>query len=617
MPPPSWPLPAPDGWPFLIDDVRRGDWPRSRDSEEPLRAVGPHERYRLTGLLDRGGQANIWMAEDATHRGPVVVKAARPHLDRIDARRLQREARILDTVGANPHVVGLWDWGPASLRSAGRVAADAAADPARDLWMVLPVRPHWLIEDALAHFGAFGVRVGEQLAVELSTALAHLHRQDVVHRDVSPRNVLLTESGVALADLGSAWSPTYVDQGVEHSISDRLTAAVRAPRTADWFAPEVVDGEAQHRNRAADVFCWGLYVFAAVTGYHPWSFGTRIGHLWLDLEEQDRLTARLAPLRSVEEAVPDDRLAGLLSRALSRRADDRPTAEEIVAGLTSDPPPVGRRSNRLVPDHTRHMWARTTSFRRRSLGILSAVTLTGTVGLVWAADRAPDVPLQLGPTPTATASPTVAPTDPDAISWADRPPSRPPGRDLYLQSLTAPAPGWPVGTSDTVDQAFRDGVYAVRPRSKGDSAFLPLPVDAGLSDVAVSATATLRSGQGFWGVWCRGTDEDATDAYYFQISHTASIRILVLDGSRYGGGTGWKRLQGVDVSEPTTVSGRCADVPGAPVRLTMSVNGRDVLTYDESSHLLGPGYVGISAQTFGDVDGPTSVGGFSTVGVTR
>lgn len=115
--------------------------------------------------------------------------------------------------------------------------------------------------------------------------------------------------------------------------------------------------------------------------------------------------------------------------------------------------------------------------------------------------------------------------------------------------------------------------------------------------MVVTATATLRSRQGLWDVWCRGLDNNPSDAYLFLISHTAAVQITL---TGFQDGTGWKHFNEIDVSQPITVSARYADTPGAPVQLTMAVNGRQVLSY-RPRKLLGPGYSGITTQPFGDV----------------
>jgi hypothetical protein len=227
--------------------------------------------------------------------------------------------------------------------------------------------------------------------------------------------------------------------------------------------------------------------------------------------------------------------------------------------------------------------------------------------------RTPE-PTTPAPSPTettSTAGPTGSNSPPsDQIRWADLESFRPTGPTLYEQSFADPAPAWPTGDSDTYELTLQDGILRLHPLAKNEGVTVtaPAPLNTHQSDLVVSATATLSSGQGFWGVWCRGVDTTPSNAYYFEISHTAAVRILVLDGSQFGSGTGWFYLDGVDASQPTTISARCDDVPGAPIELTMAVNGRTALRYRVANQdpVLGPGFSGISARTFSDVEGTTA-----------
>jgi hypothetical protein len=103
-------------------------------------------------------------------------------------------------------------------------------------------------------------------------------------------------------------------------------------------------------------------------------------------------------------------------------------------------------------------------------------------------------------------------------------------------------------------------------------------------------------------VWCRGTDPTGTNRYEFQLSHGGAVRITMPDNTA----TDWVYLrdQGivVDVSTPVTLTARCRDLTGAPVELTLAVNGQTVLTHEPIA-VLGPGYAGLQAMPFSDVDG--------------
>jgi hypothetical protein len=302
-------------------------------------------------------------------------------------------------------------------------------------------------------------------------------------------------------------------------------------------------------------------------------------------------------------------LRGLIVDALCPDPTGRPTAHDLLAVLDG-----GRRRRPALRSRPRVVVG----------AVVAAALVVASGGVAWstgaltlgAAD--PCAPAHATSSPV-TVSPAPSTADPDNIVWAEQPEFTATGAELYTQSFADGTAGWPMGRTPTYESRTDGCAYIVRPLAKGDAAYLaaPAPDEALAADVTVEATATLRAGQGFWGVWCRGVDKGASAAYYFQISHTSAVRILVLDGTPYGGGVSWKHLDGVDVTRPTTITARCADVPGAPVQLTMAVNGREVLSFRPGTGLLGPGYAGVLSATFGDVDGPTAQEGFTRFAIRR
>ena len=301
----------------------------------PLRAVGPDGRYELLGRLNGGGQAVLWAARDTENLRLVAVKTTSPHLgaagkdtdaarrqvDGADA-RLRRELEILRSlkrVGA-PHVMPLLDGGPGRLLGRGD---DGAGETART-WLALPLLPHVTLADLLRrHPQGLPEDAAWEYTRDLARALDALHEHDdqqaglglVVHRDLSPGNVLATPAGVYVADFGMAWSANLPDADVAHTTG--LTGLHGAGATAGWVAPERLRPETgegpgpvpAERDPAGDVFAWGLHAFSALTGRHPWAAydptGGRLGfhhHVSEAMRRGDPID--LAPLDSYDWTAP-------------------------------------------------------------------------------------------------------------------------------------------------------------------------------------------------------------------------------------------------------------------------------------------------------------------------
>ena len=202
----------------------------------------PFGRYRLVELLGRGGMGDVWRAYDTVTDRVVAVKVLPAHLanDQTFQERFRREARAAAGLN-NPHVVPIHDFGEID----GRLFVDMRLIEGEDLGTLLgrgPLPP------------ARAIRVIEQIA----SALFAAHRIGLVHRDVKPSNILVTEDDFAY----------LIDFGIARAAGEAgLTDTGAAVGTWAYMAPERFStGSADAR---ADVYALTCVLFEALTGELP------------------------------------------------------------------------------------------------------------------------------------------------------------------------------------------------------------------------------------------------------------------------------------------------------------------------------------------------------------
>jgi len=245
------------------------------------------DRYELVRHIARGGMGDVYEAEDRLLQRRAAVKlyrAASP----ADRARFDAEVRVL--AGLNhPGLVRVYDAGPHG----------------EDAFVVLELIEGAPLSETLTR-GAIPPTEVAALGAELSDALAYIHAQGVVHRDVTPANVLCDEDG----------RPRLVDFGIARLLdSPRLTATAIAVGTAAYMSPEQVQG--LDVTPAADVYALGLVLLEAITGRREFE-----GSM------QEVATARLVRDPDTDRGVPGA-WRTLLAAMTSRIPEERPTTEEV------------------------------------------------------------------------------------------------------------------------------------------------------------------------------------------------------------------------------------------------------------------------------------------------
>ncbi|WP_433269825.1 serine/threonine-protein kinase [Micromonospora vinacea] len=269
-----------------------------------------HDRYVLHERIGLGGMSEVWRGDDEVLGRPVAIKvlagqfATDPQL----RATIQREARAAARL-THPHVTQVYDYAEATL--AGGV-----------------VVPYLVMELVDGHNLADRLRSGPlpwpeavRVAGQIAAALAAAHRIGVVHRDVKPGNVMLTDTGAKVLDFGIA-----ALGGLDSQSGEPLMG------TPAYFAPERLT--AGPPDPASDVYALGALLYRTLTGRAPLPVQS-----WEDALEVHRRGTPVPPLRV--PGLPAD-IAELTVACLAANPADRPSAAHLArrfgAGQPVEPP---------------------------------------------------------------------------------------------------------------------------------------------------------------------------------------------------------------------------------------------------------------------------------------
>jgi serine/threonine protein kinase len=279
---------------------------RSPFSPEPGLLIAG--RYRLLRPLGSGASAYVWAAKDIALGRDVAVKLLSGSIAQGggERERLRREARLLALLD-HPRITTVYDY-VETVESGETGAADRIRNP-----MLVTELLQGIDLGTRLKQGPLPVRTALEVCAEIADALGAAHRAGIVHRDVKPGNVMLTDKGAKLLDFGISRRDTDVD----------LTGAL-VIGTPSCMAPEQWRGLSV--GPAADIYGLGCLLFWCLSGRAPYPErempALGLAHL---LEEPPALPERAGVTSTVAE---------LYQRCMRKDAAGRPSARDVARVLT-------------------------------------------------------------------------------------------------------------------------------------------------------------------------------------------------------------------------------------------------------------------------------------------
>jgi tetratricopeptide (TPR) repeat protein len=268
-------------------------------------------RYSLQRELGRGGMATVYLAQDIRHDRPIAVKVLHPELAAtLGPERFRREIRVAAQL-QHPQILPVYDSG-----------ADAGV-----LWFTMPYVEGETLRQRLQRTGALPVPEAARILGGIARALAYAHRRGVIHRDVKPENVLISQENVFLADFGVA-------KPVDGAANQYLTTGGLVVGTPTYMAPEQAAADAATDHRA-DIYAFGVLAYELLAGEPPFA------NLPLGLLFAAHASREPEPITRRRPDVPPP-LASLIARCLRKDPAQRwDSADELwgVLQATALPAP--------------------------------------------------------------------------------------------------------------------------------------------------------------------------------------------------------------------------------------------------------------------------------------
>jgi len=220
------------------------------------------DRYKLLKKLGAGGMGAVYKASDTSLEKTVAVKILLPGLSTETIIRFQQEARMAAKLD-HPNIVKVLDFGQT---------------PGGDLYLIMDYVGSVCLEDMIKKAGRLPLEQALPIFIQIAAGLQHAHSNKVLHRDVKPSNIMISEKHEEM-------NVQLVDFGLAKLQSDNQKLTTTGVRVGSplYMSPEQAGGE--EVDERSDIYSMGCLMFKALTGVPPLQGETYLDTIMMQRDE--------------------------------------------------------------------------------------------------------------------------------------------------------------------------------------------------------------------------------------------------------------------------------------------------------------------------------------------
>lgn len=284
-------------------------------------------RYEVRSLIGRGGMAQVHLGRDTKLSRLVAIKMLRVDLarDAVFQTRFRREAQAAASLN-HPNIVAVYDTGEEAVRGADGHSVSVP-------YIVMEYVEGNTVKELLGDGTPVPIPEAVEITGGVLSALEYAHDSGLVHRDIKPGNVMLTNSGKV----------KVMDFGIARALADSqatVTQTNAVVGTAQYLSPEQARGE--QVDERSDIYSAGCMLFELLTGQPPFQGDSAVSLAYQHVSEAPPVPSSIAG--DVPAALDQVTL-----KALAKNPDDRYDSAAAMDvdlvraadGMTIQAPPVG------------------------------------------------------------------------------------------------------------------------------------------------------------------------------------------------------------------------------------------------------------------------------------
>lgn len=259
------------------------------------------ERYEIGDKIGAGGMAIVYKAKDTLLNRTVAIKVLREQFvsDEAFIRRFRREAQSAASL-SHQNIVSIYDVGK----------------DGNEEYIVMEYVKGQTLKEIIRNRAPFSAENAIYIIRQIAEALAHAHANHIIHRDIKPQNILVTDDGrIKVTDFGIA----------------RAVSAATLTNTGDivgsvhYLSPEQAKGA--QTNEQSDLYSLGIILYELLTGKVPFDGDTPISIALKHIQEQPELPSKIVPSIAPE-------LDAVVMKSLAKSVEDRyQSASELLDDL--------------------------------------------------------------------------------------------------------------------------------------------------------------------------------------------------------------------------------------------------------------------------------------------
>ncbi len=258
-------------------------------------------RYEIIERIGSGGMATVYKAKCLVLKRFVAVKVLRDEFttDEEFIKRFNVEAQAVASL-THPNIVSVYDVG-----HEGNL-----------YYIVMELVKGKTLKEIIVEDGALGWKWSVKIAMQIASALETAHRNNIIHRDIKPHNIIITEDGVA----------KVTDFGIAKAVSNStITAFGTTIGSVHYFSPEHARGG--FTDARSDLYSLGVVMYEMVTGRVPFDSDTPVSVALKHMQEEPIEPIKIKP--DLPQCVND-----IIMKAMRKDANERyQTATEMIKDL--------------------------------------------------------------------------------------------------------------------------------------------------------------------------------------------------------------------------------------------------------------------------------------------